>query len=86
MAALNHPHICQITTSAAATSSRGYVDGGPLRGPMAVERGAASGAPDRGALEEAHRRGILHRDLKPANIMVTRLTGRPSYSISAWPS
>ena len=71
IAALNHPHICQIYDVGPGYLVLEYVEGEPLRGPMASSRGRASGAADREALEAAHQRGILHRDLKPANILVT---------------
>jgi serine/threonine protein kinase len=62
IAALNHPHICQIHDMGTSPEGLGYlvleyIEGQPLQGPL--------------PLEEAHGKGILHRDLKPANIVLT---------------
>src|SRR3984893_13941097 len=72
IAALNHPHICQIHDIGPGYLVLEYVEGEPLHGPMAVEQALPLALQIVSALEAAHRRGILHRDLKPANIMVTR--------------
>src|SRR5579863_2101758 len=71
IAALNHPHICQIYDIGPDYLVMEYVDGAPLRGPLSAEEAARLAVQIASALEEAHGRGILHRDLKPANIMVT---------------
>ncbi|MQY21463.1 protein kinase domain-containing protein [Nocardia macrotermitis] len=42
-----------------------------LRGVLPVEAGLRLGVKIAGALETAHRAGILHRDVKPANILLT---------------
>jgi serine/threonine protein kinase len=92
VAALNHPHICQIydvalsgTGSARSYIVLEYVDGTPLRGPMTTVDALPLAIQIAEALEAAHRRGILHRDLKPANILVTGAAGsaelRPSVKL-----
>src|SRR4051812_46983626 len=72
VAALSHANICQIHDVGPGYLVLEYLDGAPLRGPMPVEQALRLSRQIAGALEAAHRRGILHRDLKPANIMVTR--------------
>jgi eukaryotic-like serine/threonine-protein kinase len=75
IAALNHPHICQIHDIGPDYLVLEYLEGQPPRGPLppsAVIRLARQIA---SALEEAHSKGILHRDLKPSNILVTRVSG-----------
>jgi TolB-like protein/predicted Ser/Thr protein kinase len=71
IAALNHPHICQIFDIGTDYLVLEFVDGEPLRGPVPVEEAVRLALQITSALEEAHSRGILHRDLKPANILVT---------------
>ena len=71
IAALNHPHICQIYDIGPDYLVMEYVDGAPLRGPLSAEEAGRLAVQIASALEEAHGRGILHRDLKPANILVT---------------
>ena len=71
ISALNHPNICQIYDVGTDYLVLEYIDGQPLRGPLAPLDAARAILPVAAALEEAHRRGILHRDLKPANILVT---------------
>jgi serine/threonine protein kinase len=71
IAALNHPHICQIFDIGSDYLVLEYVEGQPLRGPCSPAESVRLAIQIASALEQAHARGILHRDLKPANIMVT---------------
>jgi len=79
IAALNHPHICQIYDVGPDYLVLEYVEGQTLADRL--RSGSGPGLPLEEALrlarqiveglEEAHRSGILHRDLKPSNVMVT---------------
>ena len=71
IAAVNHPHICQIHDIGPDYLVLEYVEGRPIKGPLPVTEALRLAAQIASALDEAHRKGILHRDLKPANIMVT---------------
>ena len=75
IAALNHPHICQIHDVGRGYLVLEYVDCEPLHGPMAVDQAVRLALQIASALEAAHQRGILHRDLKPANVLVTGSSG-----------
>src|SRR5262245_14997312 len=72
VAALSHPNICQIHDVGPDYLVFEYVDGAPLAGPVPPREALRLALQVAGALEAAHRRGILHRDLKPANILVAR--------------
>ena len=71
IAALNHPHICQLHDVGEDYLVLEYIDGRPLSGPLPEKEAARLAVQIAGALEAAHQKGIIHRDLKPANIMVT---------------
>jgi eukaryotic-like serine/threonine-protein kinase len=71
IAALNHPHICQIHDVGPGYLVLEYVDGAPIRGPLAPADAVRLALQVADALDAAHQKGILHRDLKPANILVT---------------
>jgi eukaryotic-like serine/threonine-protein kinase len=75
IAALNHPHICQVYDVGPDYLVLEYLEGQPLQGPMAEGEVMRLAKQIAGALETAHARGILHRDLKPANIMIVRRGG-----------
>ncbi len=70
IAALNHPHICQIYDIGPDYLVLEYIDGKPISGPLNVQEALKLALQIASAIEEAHGRGILHRDLKPANILV----------------
>ncbi len=81
LAKLNHPAIATIFELYRADSDllmvMEYVSGETLEklsqrsGPLPAERAAYLVAEVLGALEHAHRAGIVHRDIKPANVMVS---------------
>src|SRR5262245_47741507 len=72
IAALNHPHICQVYDVGNDYLVLEYIDGSRSRGPLALESALRLATQVASALEAAHARQILHRDLKPGNILVTR--------------
>ena len=72
VAALNHPHICQLYDVGPNYLVMEHIEGQPLRGPLPLEEAVRLAVQIADALEAAHRRGIVHRDLKPANILVAR--------------
>src|SRR5579872_4076578 len=72
VAALNHPHICQLYDVGTDYLVMEYIEGTLLKGPLPIEQGLKYAAQICDALDAAHRKGITHRDLKPANILVTK--------------
>ena len=71
IAALNHPHICQVYDVGPDYLVLEYLEGEPVRGPLPADEAVRVATQIAGALQAAHERGVLHRDLKPANIMLT---------------
>ena len=71
IAALNHPHICQLYDIGPDYLVLEYLTGQPLAGPVPPDAAVRMAEQIADALEEAHRHGIIHRDLKPSNIHIT---------------
>ena len=72
VAALNHPHICQLYDVGPDYLVMEYVEGAALKGPMPIGKAVEYAGQILEALDAAHRKGITHRDLKPANILLTK--------------
>src|SRR5512145_105506 len=72
VAALNHPHICQLYDVGSDYLVMEYVEGEILTGPVPVADAVRLAVQIAEALTAAHRKGIVHRDLKPANILVAK--------------
>jgi len=70
IAALNHPHICQVYDIGPNYLVIEYVEGAQLKGPLPLHEAVRFAVQICDALDAAHRKGITHRDLKPANILV----------------
>jgi serine/threonine-protein kinase len=71
IAALNHPHICQVYDVGPDYLVLEYIDGQRLPCPLALEEASRVALEIINAIDSAHRKGIIHRDLKPGNIMLT---------------
>lgn len=78
---LNHPHICTLHDIGQEQGTSYLVmellDGESLaeriaRGPLPLRDVLRYGAEIAGALDRAHRTGLVHRDLKPGNVMITK--------------
>ena len=72
VAALNHPHICQLYDVGPNYLVMEFVDGKALKGPLPLEQALAIAIQLADALDAAHKKGITHRDLKPANALLTK--------------
>src|SRR5687768_7733638 len=72
IAAINHPHICQIYDVGPDYLVLEYLQGEPLGGPVTRDEAVRLASQIADGLQSAHERGILHRDLKPANVIVLR--------------
>jgi serine/threonine protein kinase/Tol biopolymer transport system component len=72
VAALNHPHICQLYDVGPNYLVMEFVEGVPLKGPLSLDKAVEYAGQVLDALDAAHRKGVVHRDLKPANILVSK--------------
>ncbi len=71
VAALNHPHICQLYDIGTNYLVFEFIDGTPLKGPLPAENVRRYATEILEALQHADQRGVIHRDLKPANLQLT---------------
>ena len=71
IAALNHPHVCQIYDIGPDYLVLEYLEGKPPSGPLAHSEAVRMALEIAAALEAAHAKGILHRDLKPPIILIS---------------
>src|SRR5712692_225814 len=74
---LNHPHICTLYDVGDGYLVMELLEGETLadrlaKGPMPMEQVLRYGIEIAGALDKAHKAGVVHRDLKPGNIMLTK--------------
>jgi eukaryotic-like serine/threonine-protein kinase len=72
VAALNHPHICQLYDVGSNYLVMEFVEGVPIRPPDSPQQLLDLAGQIADGLAAAHAAGIVHRDLKPGNILVTR--------------
>ena len=72
VAALNHPHVCQLYDIGPNYLVMEYVDGTPIRPTDNPQQLLDLATQVTDGLAAAHAAGIVHRDLKPGNILVTR--------------
>src|SRR5438876_8806255 len=72
VAAVNHPHICQLYDVGSDYLVMEYVEGAPLKGPLPLEQVLKYAVQICDALDAAHKKNITHRDLKPTNILITK--------------
>src|SRR6202011_1582019 len=72
VAALNHPHICQLYDVGPNYLVMEFIEGIPLKGPLPLDKAVEYAGQILEALDAAHRKGLVHRDLKPANMLVTK--------------
>jgi len=81
ISSLNHPHICALydvgTQAGVDYFVMEYVEGETLadrlkKGALPLQQCLEYAIEIAGALDKAHRAGVVHRDLKPANVMLTK--------------
>jgi Tol biopolymer transport system component/predicted Ser/Thr protein kinase len=81
ISSLNHQHICALYDIGRQDSAEflvmEYLEGETLearlrKGALPMEEALRIAAQIGGALDAAHRKGVVHRDLKPGNVMLTR--------------
>jgi len=72
VAALNHPHICQLYDVGPNYLVMEFVDGHVLKGPLPLDQAPAIAIQLAGAFDAAHKKGITHRDSKPASTLLTK--------------
>jgi len=80
IAALNHPNICTLHDVGPNYLVMELLEGLTLAGRIAagampIGEVVEVGRQIAGAIEEAHRQGVLHRDLKPGNVMFSQRRG-----------
>jgi len=80
ISSLNHPHICALYDIGREDSVEflvmEHLEGESLdarlrRGALPIEEALRIAIQIAGALDAAHRKGVVHRDLKPGNVMLT---------------
>jgi serine/threonine protein kinase/Tol biopolymer transport system component len=81
ISSLNHPHICALYDIGHEDSVEflvmEHLEGESLearlrKGALPIEEALRIATQIAGALDAAHRKGVIHRDLKPGNVMLTR--------------